>query len=220
MEQTTVTMTAEQMAEWEDFQAEKARKQEAEKRKSDLDAYRTMIDEQISDTIPELVSLADQLSTVKRAVFGNFKALLDMKHSTLKMTKDGQKSHTFTSSDGRARIELGCYQLDNYDDTANNGIAMIKEWIQSKAKDDETKALVEMVMKLLAKDQKGTLKASRVLQLRNMADKVKDERFSEGVQIIMDAYRPIPSRQFIRASVKGEDGEWESIPLSITDAEG
>ena len=52
-----------------------------------------------------------------------------------------------------------------------------------------------------------------------MADQVKDARFSEGVQIIMDAYRPIPSRQFIRASVKGEDGEWEAVPLSITDAE-
>lgn len=219
MEQTTVTMTAEQMAEWQAFQMAKAKQKEAEERKQALDAYRTMIDEQIECTIPELVSLSGELATVKRTVFDNFKALLDMKSDTLKMTKDNQKSHTFTSSDGKARIELGCYQLDNYDDTANDGIAMIKEWIQSKAKDAETQALVDMVMKLLSKDQKGTLKASRVLQLRNMAAQINDARFSEGVQIIMDAYRPIPSRQFIRAAVKGEDGEWEAIPLSITEAE-
>lgn len=216
---STETMTDEELREFEEFKAMKARQKEAEKRKSDLDTYRNMIDEQIGATMPRLIAIANDLGELKKAVFGDFKALLEMKSETLKMTKDNQKSHTFTSSDGRARIELGCYQLDNYDDTANDGIAMIKEWIQSKAKDAETQSLVDMVMRLLAKDQKGTLKASRVLQLRNMADQVKDARFSEGVQIIMDAYRPIPSRQFIRASVKGEDGEWEAVPLSITDAE-
>ena len=216
---STETMTDEELREFEEFKAMKARQKEAEKRKSDLDAYRNMIDEQIGATMPRLIAIANDLGELKKAVFGDFKALLEMKSETLKMTKDNQKSHTFTSSDGRARIELGCYQLDNYDDTANDGIAMIKEWIQSKAKDAETQSLVDMVMRLLAKDQKGTLKASRVLQLRNMADQIKDARFSEGVQIIMDAYRPIPSRQFIRASVKGEDGEWEAVPLSITDAE-
>jgi len=217
--ETQVIMTAEELREYEAFKASQKEKKEAEKRKSDLDAYRNMIDEQIGATMPRLIAIANDLGELKKAVFGDFKALLEMKRETLKMTKDNQKSHTFTSSDGRARIELGCYQLDNYDDTANDGIAMIKEWIQSKAKDAETQSLVDMVMRLLAKDQKGTLKASRVLQLRNMADQVKDARFSEGVQIIMDAYRPIPSRQFIRASVKGEDGEWEAVPLSITDAE-
>ena len=68
------------------------------------------------------------------------------------------------------------------------------------------------------KDQKGNLKASRVLQLRQMADKINDERFTEGVEIIMDAYAPIPSKQFIRAFKKGDQGEWVAIPLSITDA--
>lgn len=217
--ETQVFMTAEELKEFEAFKASQAQKKAAEKRKDDLDTYRTMIDEQLAQTIPELVSLGDQLATVKKAVFSNFQELLDMKDGILGMTKSGQKSHTFTSGDGKYRIELGCYMLDHYDDTADNGIAMIKQWIESKATDDETKALVAMVMKLLSKDQKGTLKASRVLQLRNMAEEIKDQRFSEGVQIIMDAYKPTPSRQFIRAAFKGEDGEWEAIPLSITDAD-
>ena len=214
----TVTMTAEEMAEFEAFRKAQAEKRVKEERKQNLETYNKMVDEQVELTIPELWDISEQLATVKDAVFGNFKALLDMKSDVMKMTKDGQRSHTFTSSDGTKRIELGCYNLDNYKDTVNDGIAMIKEYISGLAKDEETQSLVEMVLKLLSKDQKGNLKASRVLQLRALADKSGNAQFKEGVEIIMDAYDPIPSKQFVRAWIKGEQGEWLSIPLSITDA--
>ncbi len=211
-------MTAEEMAEFEAFRKAQAEKRAKEERKQNLETYNKMVDEQVEMTIPELWSLSEQLATVKDAVFGNFKALLDMKSDVMKMTKDGQRSHTFTSSDGTKRIELGCYNLDNYKDTVNDGIALIKSYISGLAKDEETQSLVEMVLKLLSKDQKGNLKASRVLQLRALADKSGNAQFKEGVEIIMDAYDPIPSKQFVRAWIKGEQGEWLSIPLSITDA--
>jgi len=214
----TVTMTAEEMAEFEAFRKAQAEKRAKEERKQNLETYNKMVDEQVELTIPELWSLSEQLTAVKKTVFGNFKALLDMKSDVMKMTKDGQRSHTFTSSDGTKRIELGCYNLDNYKDTVNDGIALIKSYISGLAKDEETQSLVEMVLKLLSKDQKGNLKASRVLQLRALADKSGNDQFKEGVEIIMDAYDPIPSKQFIRAWVKGDQGEWLSIPLSITDA--
>ena len=218
MENATVTMSAAELAEFEAFKAAQAAKKAKEERKQNLEMFNAMIDEQVTETIPELLSISDELSTLKKTVFENFKTLLDMKKDVMKMTKDNQRSHTFTTSDGKYRVELGCYQLDNYKDTVNDGIAMIKEFIKGLAKDPETQSLVDMVLKLLSKDQKGNLKASRVLQLRQMADKINDERFTEGVEIIMDSYAPIPSKQFIRAFIKGEDGEWLPIPLSITDA--
>ena len=47
-----------------------------------------------------------------------------------------------------------------------------------------------------------------------------DERFIEGVQIIMEAYQPTTTKQYIRAEVKDADtGAWHTIPLSVTDAE-
>ena len=73
-------------------------------------------------------------------------------------------------------------------------------------------------MRLLAKDQKGTLKASRVLQLRKMAEETGNEQFIEGVRIIEESYQPTVTKQFIRADVKGDNGEWVSIPLSVTEA--
>ena len=215
---TNVTLSADELAEFQAFKAAQALKRAKEERKQNLETFNAMIDELVSETIPELLNISEELTTLKKTVFDNFKTLLNMKKDVMKMTQDGQKSHTFTTSDGKMRIELGCYQLDNYKDTVNDGITLIKEYISGLAKDPETQSLVDMVLKLLSKDQKGNLKASRVLQLRQMADKINDARFSEGVEIIMDAYAPIPSKQFIRAFKKGDQGEWVSIPLSITDA--
>ncbi|MBR6176287.1 MAG: DUF3164 family protein [Bacteroidales bacterium] len=214
-----VKMTAEEMKEYEAYKKAQAAKAAKKQRKENLETYTKMVDEQVSITIPELQSLAEQLSLVKSAIFENFQSLLDMKKDVLKMTSNGQRSHTFTSSDGKMRIELGVYQLDNYLDTVNDGIAMVKEYITSLAESKETRALVDMVLKLLSKDQKGNLKASRVLQLRQIAEEVNNERFTEGVEIIMNSYAPTPSKTFIRAFVKDDKGEWKGIPLSITDAE-
>lgn len=218
MTNATITINADELAEFEAFKAAKAAQQAKEERKKNLATFNTMIDEQVKDTIPELIDISEQLSTLKTTIFGNFKTLLDMKKDVMKLTKDGQRGHTFTTSDGKMRIELGFYVLDNYKDTVNDGIAIIKEYISGLAKDEETQSLVDMVLRLLSKDQKGNLKASRVLQLRQMADRIEDERFKEGVEIIMDAYAPIQSKQFVRAwQREDKNGEWEPIPLSITE---
>ena len=218
MTNATITINADELAEYEAFKAAKAAQQAREKRKKNLATFNTMIDEQVKDTIPELVDISEQLSALKTTIFGNFKTLLDIKKDVMKLTKDGQRGHTFTTSDGKMRIELGFYVLDNYKDTVNDGIALIKEYISGLAKDEETQSLVDMVLRLLSKDQKGNLKASRVLQLRQMADRIEDERFKEDVEIIMDSYAPIQSKQFVRAwQREDKNGEWVAIPLSITD---
>lgn len=218
MEQTNITMTAAELKEFEAYKAAKAEQQAKEERKKNLDTYNAMIDEQVNETIPELQSVSEQLSMVKKAVFDNFQSLLDMKKDVMKITKDGQRSHTFTNSDGNFRIILGYHVLDNYKDTVQDGIDMVKEYITSLAESDETKSLVDMVLKLLSKDQKGNLKASRVLQLRQIAEKVNNEKFTEGVEIIMNSYAPTPSKKFIQAFAKNDKDEWEVIPLSLTDA--
>lgn len=218
MEQTNITMTAAELKEFEAYKAAKAAQQAKEVRKKNLNTYNAMIDEQVNETIPELQSVSEQLSMVKKAVFDNFQSLLDMKKDVMKITKDGQRSHTFTNSKGNFRIILGYHVLDNYKDTVQDGIDMVKEYITSLAESDETKSLVDMVLKLLSKDQKGNLKASRVLQLRQIAEKVNNEKFTEGVEIIMNSYAPTPSKKFIQAFAKNDKDEWEVIPLSLTDA--
>lgn len=215
---TTVEMTAEDAAQFAAFKAEQEKKARQQQRKENRAMYAQLVDEQVALAIPELMSLSEQIKTVKNTVFGNFKSVLDIKADVMSLTKEGgQHSHTFTTSDGNMRITLGCNTIDAYRDTVEDGIAMVRSYIESLAKDDNSRALVNAVMRLLARDQKGTLKASRVLQLRKMADESGDEAFQEGVRIIEESYQPTETKLYIRAEFKDDKG-WHIIPLSVTDA--
>ena len=202
-EKQTVEMTAEEKAQFEAFRKEKAKKEAQEKAKAERETYRQMVDDEVNSAIPVLLSLSEDIKETKKTVLENFKSILDMKCEVLKVVKDDQRSHTFTNSEGTKRITLGVY---------------VKEYIESLADNAKTKSLVSMVLKLLARDAKGTLKASRIVQLRKIAEESNNDRFMEGVRIIEEAYQPAISKQFVRAEMKNEDGMWVTIPLGMTEA--
>ena len=214
----TVEMTAEEREQFEAFKAEKAAKTAKEQAKRDREAYRDLVDETIERVIPSLQCLSQGIKDTKQAVLDDFRNVIDMKSEVLKLKKDGQRSDTFTNSAGDKRITVGVYTTDGYRDTVEDGIAIVKEYIEGLAKDEKTKALVSMVLRLLARDAKGTLKASRIVQLRKVAMETGDERFIEGVRIIEEAYQPEVSKQFIRAEIKNENGMWKPIPLGMTES--
>lgn len=216
-----VEMTAEEKAQFEAFKVEKAEKEAIQKAKNDREAYKQLVDETIESTIPELLNISEDIKTVKQTALENFKAVLEMKAEVIKRKRDrddDQLSHTFTNTKGDKRIILGMYVTDGYRDTVEDGIAIVRECIEELGQDDKSKALVKMVLKLLARDAKGTLKASRVVQLRKTAEDLGDKRILEGVQIIEESYQPAISKQFIRAEVKNEIGAWVNVPLGMTEA--
>lgn len=214
-----VTMTAEERQEFEAYRAEKRKKEAAAQRKQQRENYASMVDDELRTTLPVLQELSEQIKTVKNTVFGNFDAILKMKSEVLGLTKDDQRSHTFTTSDSKLRLTLGVNTIDGYRDTVEDGIAMVKAYIESLAKDETSKALVNAVLRLLSRDQSGNIKASRVLQLRKMAEETGNERFIEGVQIIEESYQPTETKKYIRAEYKNEKGAWVNIPLGMTDVE-
>lgn len=216
-----VEMTAEEKAQFEAFKVEKAEKEAIQKAKNDREAYKQLVDETIESTIPELLNISEDIKTVKQTALENFKAVLEMKAEVIKRKRDrddDQLSHTFTNTKGDKRIILGMYVTDGYRDTVEDGIAIVRECIEELGQDDKSKTLVKMVLKLLARDAKGTLKASRVVQLRKTAEDLGDKRILEGVQIIEESYQPAISKQFIRAEVKNEIGAWVNVPLGMTEA--
>jgi len=212
----TVEMTADERREFEAYKAAKEKKEAEAKRKSDREAYTALVDETIAAVMPELSSISEAIAQQKTAAAEAFRGALEMK-AELFGVKDDQQSHTFTNSDSTMRITIGHYMLDNYRDTVNEGIAMVKTYIESLARDDTSRALVKAVLRLLSRDEMGNLKASRVLQLQKMAEETGDEQFIEGVRIIQESYQPSPSKDYIRAAVRGESGAWVPIPLSMTD---
>ncbi|PXZ44938.1 hypothetical protein DMB45_00370 [Sanguibacteroides justesenii] len=198
----------------EALEVEKAIERQKE---NDRQAYKELVSNKVDELFPLLDHLSMQLGEAKKHVYDEFSIALSMKRELYKV-KDSQNSHAFMNAEGNRRITLGNNTIDNYDDTVDAGISIVKEYISSLAKDDNSRILVDTVMRLLAKDQKGTLKPSRVMQLRQMADKSGNTRFIEGVRTIEAAYKPITSKTYVRAEVKDENGTWRSIPLGMTEA--
>ena len=217
-ERKAVEMTDEELRQFEAFKTAQSEKNAKEQAKRDREAYRDLVDETIERTVPALMCLSQGIKDTKASVLNDFRNVIDMKADVLKLKKDGQRSDTFTNSKGDKRITIGVYTTDGYRDTVEDGIAIVKEYIEGLASDEKTKSLVKMVLRLLARDAQGTLKASRVVQLRKIAEEAGNERFMEGVQIIEEAYQPAISKQFIRAEVKNENGAWVSVPLGMTEA--
>ena len=218
-ETENVQMTAEERAEFEAFRAEKEKKRREEERRRQREEYAGMVDDEIEAAIPQLLEMSEALKAVKAAVYSNFAAVLAMKEETLGIKKDDQRSHTFTNSKGTMRLTLGVYTVDGYRDTVEDGIEMVKKYLESLAKDDSSRLLVGSILQLLSRDKKGTIKASRVLQLRRLAEKSGDGEFIEGVRIIEEAYQPTVSKRYIRAEVKNDKGAWINIPLGMTDVD-
>lgn len=219
MEKEKVEMTAQEREEFEAFKAEREKKRREQERKQMRQDYAALVDEEIATTIPQLRELSEQIKVVKETIFGNFDAILKMKSDITGVARDGQCSHTFTNSDSTLRVILGNNTIDGYRDTVEDGIAMVKGYIESLAKDDATKSLVNAVLRLLSRDGQGNIKASRVLQLRKMAEDSGNEQFLEGVKIIEEAYQPTVSKKFIRAQYRNENGAWCYIPLGMTDVD-
>lgn len=214
-----MTMTAEELENFEAFKKQQEKEAAAKRRKENREAYAQLVDEEIDAALPELKELSAQIKTVKASVYGNFSEVLKMKAEVMGLTQDGQKSHTFTNSKGDKRITLGVNTVDGYRDTVEDGITMVQQYIQSLAVDDNSRALVKTVLRLLSRDQQGNIKASRVLQLRRMAEETGNDQFIEGVRIIEESYQPATTKQYIRAEWKDEKGIWRNVPLSVTDVE-
>lgn len=218
-ETKTVQMTAEEAAQYEAFKAAQAKKAETEQAKKDREVYSRLVDEEIDRALPMLQELSGSISATKRSVEENFRQILDMKADVLKRTKDGQKSHTFTNSEGTKRITIGRRCCDGWKDTVNDGIAIVTEACLALIKDDTTRALVNQIMRLVSRDAAGNLKATKALQLRKLANDLNNERLNEGITIIEEAYIPSFTRTFIYAEFKDEKtGAWKSVPLGMTEA--
>ena len=216
---TTVEMTDEQLARFRAFEEAEAKKAAEQKKKEDRMAYDELVDQAIEEAFPRLQNASDSLRMTKKSVQGAFAAILEMKRDVLQLTKERQRSHTWTHSNGKLRITIGSHKCDGWKDTVTDGVQMVKDACMDLIKDDTTRALVNQIMALMSPDKEGNLKAAKALQLRKLADELHNDRISEGVQIIEEAYIPSLSKTYIYGEVKDEaTGAWKSIPLGMTEA--
>lgn len=192
-------------------QAEERKLAEEAKKREDKEAYLSLVDEAVMESLPELREVSAKMLEVKSKVFERFKKLIEIKEGLYKV-KDNQQTHTFTTQDGKFSLCLGSRIVNDYDSTIGSGIEKIKKYISTFDTDNE---LTEVVNQLLKLDKNGNLKPSRVMELAQLANKIDNIDFKEGVAIIQQAYQPRATCQFVTACENKETGK-EYIPLSMS----
>jgi hypothetical protein len=218
MDTVKVEMTPEEFARYKQAMAEQIRRDEAQRAKEEREAYRSLAATTVDEFFPRLESTSNTLSKMKRLLYDSFSQVVETKREVMGAETQGQRSHSFLSTDGTKRIIIGYYQRDGWDETVEDGIAKVRDYISSLAGDEETRKLVDIILDLLSRDGKGNLKADKVLQLDKYAESIQDARFSEGVAIIKEAYRPVRTKDFVRAQTKNAMGGWDDLPLGMTEA--
>jgi hypothetical protein len=183
------------------------------KKDNDRIAYKELVEQAVPKAIFKLCTASEVLSNAKTEAFQFFEDILKLKADVYGI-KEKQQSHTFSCDTGE--IQIGYRINDGWDDTVNTGIAKVEKFITSLAKDNETAALVDIVFNLLKKDAKGNLKGSRVLELQKLTSKFNNEEFTDGVDIISKAFKPVRSVWFVEANLIDENKVKTPIPLSMS----
>jgi hypothetical protein len=179
----------------------------------DRKAYKDLVQTTVPDAVAKLMTVSDNLSAIKSETFAYFKDLLKMKADVYGVT-DNQQSHTFSTE--KYGITIGYRVNDGWDDTVSAGIQKVTAYIDSLATDPSSAKLVKTIFRLLKKDTKGNLRASRVLELQKMTDDFHDVNFTDGVNTILQAYKPTRTCWFIDAYCMNEANEKVAIPLSMS----
>lgn len=178
-------------------------------------SYNDMRDEFVTRTFQSLKQLSNCMQEQKKIIFEESAELDTLQQRFFKVKMD-RKSRTLTHSDGHISIKVGNRLNDGWDAIVEIGIEKVREYLATLATDEKSARLVNAITSLLAKDQKGTLKANKVLELEKMANESKDATFLEGLRIIKEAYRPIPTCQFVEVKYKDENDVERSLPLSMS----
>jgi hypothetical protein len=193
-----------------------ARKKEYEKKiQEDRETYKKLVSETVLNLWSELEAVSGRMMVAKGLVFESFEDALKLKKDAYGI-KDNQQSYTFSTEDGKRSITIGHRIVDRYDETVTAGISKVKEYVKSLAKDEASAALVDTILNLLKPNKDGVLKASRVLELEKLANRVNNAEFTDGLRIIKEAYKPTKTCQFVTVKYKDEKGAEHTLPLSMS----
>jgi hypothetical protein len=197
-----------------DAEFEALRSQRKVKKEIDRKAYKDLVNETVPYLVNRLKELSDLMSREKGLIYNSLIDILKLKLS-IYQTRESNQSHTFSTEDGWS-VTIGYRIIDGWDDTVNAGISKINEFIGTLSKDENSAKLVKAINRLLKKDAKGNLKANRVIELQALADDFNNEVFTDGVDIIRKAYKPVRSAFFIDSYYTDKYGIKQNIPLSLT----
>ncbi|MCA0428365.1 MAG: DUF3164 family protein [Bacteroidetes bacterium] len=197
-------------------EARKELKELEEREKAERRTYKEIASNEVYNHVKRLKETVEAMKSVKVEIYNSLRTLVESKKEVFD-TQESQKSHTFTTTDGRFRIIMGVRDISQWDGTETAGINKIQDYLKSLAKDTRSAELVNMVQGMLKPDKKGMLDPRRIVELSKIAEEGGNELFMDGINIIIAAYKVVGSKMFLEAYEKSKDNSWQNINLNFSE---
>lgn len=191
-------------------------KAEEQTKKNERMQYKELASEEVIKHTQSLVELVNKMRDLKIDIFKSFQTLVASKGEVFDL-KDTQKTHTFTSLDGKFRIIMGVRDISSWDGTEDAGVQKVKEYLGTLAKDAASGKLVQMVEAMLKPDKKGNLDPRRIIELSKIAEDAGNDGFTDGINIIMRAYSVVGSQVFLECMTKDDQNKWNNINKNFSE---
>ena len=208
------TLTPEQRAE-AIAEAKVLLAKQTENEKAERQRYKELASTEVEGLFVKMQNACKSLADVKVQLYNSLQAIIASKADAFGI-KEGQKTHTITTLDGSKRITVGYRDVSDWDGTETAGIAKVQAHISSLAKDETSSQLVGLINNLLKPDKKGQLDPRRIMELKKHAEVSNSHEFTDGVNIIMQAYKIAKSKAILLVEER-INGQWRNIELDFSD---
>jgi hypothetical protein len=177
----------------------------------DIDRLR---DDLVQKVIGRVESLQEIMRDTKAKIASEVEAFLELSAMEYDTNYGGKKGNvTLTSFDGQYRIVRAVADHLAFDERLQVAKELIDQCIHewTAGSSSEVQALVEHAFQT---DSAGKISTARVLGLRSL--NIKNEKWQQAMQAIMDSIQVTGSKSYLRFYERqGEDGAYRQISLDV-----
>ncbi|WP_431474782.1 DUF3164 family protein [Marinobacter sp. KM021] len=177
----------------------------------DIDRLR---DDLVQEVIGKVTKLQEEMRRVKAEISTEVEAFLELSAREYDTNYGGKKGNvTLSSFDGQYRIVRAVADHLAFDERLQVAKELIDQCIHewTAGSSSEVQALVEHAFQT---DSAGKISTARVLGLRSL--NIKNEKWQQAMQAIMDSIQVTGSKSYLRFYERqGEDGAYRQISLDV-----
>ncbi|WP_036204703.1 DUF3164 family protein [Marinobacter sp. MCTG268] len=177
----------------------------------DIDRLR---DDLVMNVIAKVKALQEEMRKAKAEISSEVEAFLELSAREYDTAYGGKKGNvTLASFDGQFQVKRAVADHLAFDERLQVAKELIDQCIHewTAGSRSEVQALVEHAFQT---DKEGKISTARVLGLRSL--NIKDEKWQQAMQAIMDSIQVTGSKSYLRFYEReGQDGPHRQIPLDV-----
>lgn len=177
----------------------KSEKEAKQKRKENYATFKKLSADYVTNHIDELTNHHNVTEEMIKRLFDEFGVIMVLKEDLYGDKVAKFESHTSTLEDGSASITIGHNVTIGFDGTESAGVAMIQDFLESLASDEDNVMKLSKSVRVLLKPSKktGFMNPASIIQLNTLREEFNSEVFSNGVDIIINAQQRRISSMYV-----------------------